>query len=207
MTTTAKDLIIRAVARRTANDPDKTAGRPELIRALSDYLRQIYVQVAEVDIEFFGTSSDVTGASGVWAIPSTMIAVFDVRDSDDEAVSVVPFRDKDADIPPRVYQLGSSLYTVGETDDPGASAVLTLYGAALHAALDPTAVWDDAANTLESSWPERHNDLLVAVLARYLAFKGGRPTDVQEHDGEVTAAKALLFAEAELRAKTRSARW
>lgn len=206
MTTTAKDLIQRAFARSTKNDPDKLANRKELIRALSDYVRGLYIDVAEVDEEFFQTSSAVTGVSGVWALPSTMIQPFVVLDADGDEVAVVPFRDQDAEIAPRVYQRGRSLYTVGETDDPATAAVLTIYGSLKHPALDPDAAWDAAGNTLDSSWPEDHNEILVCELARYLAFKGGRPDEAKALEGEREAAKALLIGEATLRAKSRTER-
>lgn len=203
MSTTAKDLIQRAVARSTRNDPDKTASRKELIRALSDFIRPLYVAVAEVDEEFFPTESDVTGSSGVWALPSTMIAPFYVEDADGVEVSIVPLTDRDADIAPRVYQQGTSLYTVGETGDPAGSEVLTIIGSFLHSALDPDEAWDHADNTLSSTWPERHNDLLVSVLARYLAVKREDAAEIAELAEEVKAGKALLLAEAELRARAR----
>lgn len=206
MTTTAKDLIQRAVARSTKNDPDKLASRKELVRALSDYLRTLYVEVAEVDDEYFGFEDDVTGASGVFAIPSNMIAVFLVKDADGEEVAIVPFRDVDTDIAPRVYQIGTNLYTVGETDDPADAAVLTLFGALLHPELDPTAAWDAADNTLDATWPERHNEVLIRELARLLAFKGGRPEEAVALAGERDEAKALLLAEARLRAQSRASR-
>lgn len=207
MTTTAKDLIQRAFGKRTANDPDRLASRPEMIRALSDYIRQLYVEVAELDEEFFPTSSDVTGVAGVWAIPSTIIAVFRVLDANGDEVSIVPFRDPDADVAPRVYQRGTNLYTVGETGDPATTAVLTLHGTLVHPELDQTALWDATANTLDASWPERHNELLVRELARYLAFKGGRAAEAESLGLERDAAKALLIGEAKVRAKVRLARW
>lgn len=206
MSTTAKDLIQRAFGKSTKNDPDKLALRKEMVRVLSDYIRALYVEVAEVDEEFFPTSGDVTGSAGVWALPAAMIAPFRVLDASDDEVAIVPFRDVDAEIAPRVYQLGQSLYTVGETGDPATSAVLTIHGSMMHPALDPDEAWDHADNTLDATWPERHNELLIRELARYLARKGGRPDEAAALGEEVAAAKDLLLAEAALRAKARTER-
>lgn len=183
MATTAKDLIQPALAARTANDPGKLAGTSELIRRLSSRLRLLYAEANRTNPWYFATSLNVSPSASRWARPagSAVLRVYDTGSADpvDGRVYIVSLHDVEAELAPRIYPLGRDYYSVGRSGDPDASGdSLTFVMARLHAALDPTAAWDAAANTLEGAWPEHHNDLLITFLELYLARKDGRQADV-----------------------------
>lgn len=214
MSTTAKDVIQAAIGRRTANDPDVLASTKELIRFLDRKVKAVYVEVAGVQPLFFGASAAMTPDGTKWDRPSDAIVVPKLESSGDagngddavltagDKVSIVPLQDSDADIAPRVYQLGSSFYSVGETGDPSASTngdELTAYYAKRHPDLDPDQDPDHANNTLDATWRDDHSDLLIAHMARYLAVKDGRGGDeIAELEEEIEDRKAALLTEARL---------
>lgn len=207
MTTTAKDLIQRAVARSNKNDFGRSITAKELIPVLSDYLRQLYVDVAAADPQFFAASSPVAGSAGAWTTPTDAIVVFRILDAEGDEVAIVPFKDPDSELQPRLYELGRSFYSVTGDTDPAAGATLTFHYAMVHPALNAAAAWDHADNTLHASWTERHNALLIAELARYMAVKGGRAEEAELFAEEVKRGRDLLMAEVGIDPVAERARW
>lgn len=199
MSTTAKDIIEAAYARRTANHPEKLATKSELISVLSRFLQRISADVAKVNPWYFSTQEDVTGSSGVWDRPASAVVVMHVENASGTEVSIVPFRQRDAEMAPRIYPLGRTFKTVGEASDPSGSDVLTFTFSERLDALDSTAQWDAAANTLADTWPEHHNDLLADHLAAYLAIKDGRAdSELAALSGEIQAGVQSLIAEVDI---------
>lgn len=199
MSTTARDLITAAYAHRTANDPDKLAKTAELIRVLERKLLAVYAHVHEINPWFFSKSAAVVGVSSTWARPTDASRVLWIHSGADPVagrVNIVPFRNVEADLAPRLYQLGRTFYPTGHASDPTGTASLTFVYAFQHPALDSTLAWDHATNTLDDSWPEHYNDLLVLPIAKYLAQKDGRsPTEIGLLEEERKELLALLERE------------
>lgn len=207
MATTAADIISGAYARRTANDPGKLASDRELVSVLSRFLRRVYSDVAKVSPEFFAKiSSAVAPASNKWPRPTDAVTIFKVElEATGVEVHRTPFLDKQAEVPPAIYELGRSFYSVGRAadvangipaDPNSATESLKFYYSMMHPALSPATA--PSALTLDASWPEHHNELLVLYLARYLAMKDGRNADeVTTLTVEIDDSHALLLEEAQ----------
>lgn len=213
MATTCKLIIESAWARRTANDPDKLATGKELVRVIDRKLKQVYAKVGKVSRRFFATTSNVTPDGTKWVRPSDAIAVLWVESGgaagtgadrkitpNGTRVYITPFSNRDAEVSPRIYPLGRNYLTEGGASNPSASAngdVLTFTYAKRHPDLAPDSATDASANTLDSTWPEHYNDILIAHVARYLAIKDGRPaTELTPLDIEIKELEDLLLAEA-----------
>lgn len=199
MTTTAKDLITAAYAHRTANDPDKLATKGELVSVLSRKLRAIYARAHEANPYFFSKTAEVVGVGGTWDRPEDAARVLWIYSGADPVagrVRIVPFRDIEAELPPRLYQLGLTFHPTGHDADPSGTDPLTFVYAFTHPDLDPVQLWDTEANTLDESWPEHYNDILVLRIAKYLAAKDGRaPTELAALEAEHTELLALFDLE------------
>ena len=172
--TNVRNIIEAAYARRTANDPDTLATKSELIALCDRLLKSIYARVGKENRRYFGTSAPVVGVAGVWARPADSTAILWVQRANGTRVHIVPFSDRIAEIPPRIYPLGPNFYTVGTADDPTATETLTFFYSKRHPTLNASAEPDHADNELDDTWPEHYNDLLVSKVARYLAIKSGR---------------------------------
>lgn len=208
MAVTAKEIINRAFGRRTANDPGKLATPKELVGVLSDTIRQLYAQVAAVGPRYFAAVSALTGPTGgKWPMPADAIVVWRAEDSTGKEVKIVDIGDKDAESPPRIFEIRPGFYSVGYVPtaaeiadgmaaDP-TNGTLKFYYAKQHPPLD-TAL-DPAAITLDASWPPQHNDILVDELAYYLAVKDGRSeSELTALRGGITRKTDTLLTEARL---------
>lgn len=79
MTTTAKDIIQAAAARRTANDPQKLFAKPEMIRVLSRRIRAIYATLAQKYPVFMAADSTVECTENGWPHPTSLFFAFMVE--------------------------------------------------------------------------------------------------------------------------------
>lgn len=201
MTTTCRTLIDEARARNSANDAALVQD-PECIRELDLRLKEIYQLVARKSPSYFGASISVIGDGTRWARPAGALSVFRVE-ADGAAgsgadrkiqtigteVHLVPLDDREAELAPRVYSLGRAYYSVGiAATDPSASIngdKLKFFRSRQHADLDPTLAANHATNTLETDWPEQHNQILVVHLAKFFSLK-----DVARSDSEYRALEA-----------------
>ena len=190
MATTCKDIIEAAYARSSFNDPDKLATNAELIGVIDRRMKQLYSIVADHNPLYFGATQTVVGSSGTWARPADAELVFRIETQAGEEVHIVPFEDRSAEMPPRVYEFGQKYYSVGQSGDPQPTDQLKFYYSKRHPSLDPTKPPSDAANTLDATWPEQFNDLVVLHVAKYLATKDGRPEEV----ALLTQEEQLLMA-------------
>jgi hypothetical protein len=179
MSITCKQIIDAAYSRSTFNDPGKVATEKELIGVIDRYMRRLYADVAEVSPDYFGAQQAVVGSGGVWAKPSTAEVINRIQTAAGAIVSIVPFRDREGEISPRVYRFGASYYTVGLTGDPGATDTLTFFFSKSHPPLNMNVSPSDASNTLDPSFPVQFFDLPVIRVGRYLAVKDNRAEEVQ----------------------------
>jgi hypothetical protein len=180
--TTARDIINAAYSRSTFNDPDKLATDSELIGVIDRRMKQLYSVVARNNPLYFGVVSEPVNYSaplGGWKRPDDAELMVRVAKPDGTEVSIVPFDDREAEMPPRVYQFGQVYRTVGLTGDPVMGDTLQFFYSRRHKDLNPGVQANLPANTLEESWPQQFNDLVVLHVAKYLATKDQRTEEVQ----------------------------
>jgi hypothetical protein len=199
MSTTAKQIIEAAYSRSTFNDPDKLATNAELIGVIDRRLKQLYSIAARANPTYFGKSADVVGVASAYARPTDAELVMRIEGSvgtvtDGTEVSIVPFEDRNAEMAPVVYLFGSNYISPGGSGNPAATDTLTFSYSKRHPNLDTTLASDHSTNTLDSSWPEQFNDLLVLHVAKYLAAKDNRTTEIS-----VLAAEEAALMEVFLR--------
>lgn len=192
MSTTVQDLIDRALQRSSFNDSG-IATDAEFIRQVDMGLKIAYQRAFTVQVEaglepnYYGKLGSMVGSAGVFTPPADAIAVYHIQEADGTEVRVVNQNDADAELAPRLYRRGVAFNTPGATDDPGATDTLTIWYAQTHPDLDDTLATTHATNTLDASWRESHNSLLVADLCAFLAQKDGRDVEFQQYQQEVAS--------------------
>lgn len=182
--TNCRDIIDAAYSRSTFNDPDKLATDAELVGVIDRRFKQLYSKAARFNPVYFGKSTTVAAGGANWPWPADAELIFKVE-SLGELVRVVPIEDLNADIKPSVYQMGRAYLTTDTTELNPATASLTLLYSRRPADLDTTLAPEHATNTLDSTWPEQFNDLIVLHLAKYLSVKDSRDGgEIQALDAE-----------------------
>lgn len=174
-----KQIIEAAYSRSTFNDPGKIATDKELIGVIDRYMRRLYAEVAKANPDYFGDSLAVTGVGGAWTRPATAEVITEVRNATGGEVNITPFKDREAEVAPRIYRFGQTYRTVGLTGDPAVTDVLTFYFSKKHPNLNVDLAADNAANELDETFPEQFFDLPVIRVGRYLARKDGRGDEEQ----------------------------
>ena len=120
MSTTIQDIQTRAVAWSSANGLQSlVSDNAEIINRVAADERQLFDLAASTNSYFFATTAAVTSSSGTSARTITTTALTPpvgrilrfVLDSGAE-VSQVDVRDTDAELSPRYYMLGTTLYEV-----------------------------------------------------------------------------------------------
>lgn len=176
VTITPRDLIEAAYAKSTKNAPGTIATEStELLNLVNRMVRKFYIIAARVNPVYFASTTQVAapGAATPWDRPEGAESIFRIESGGSEVV-VVPFDDRTAEEGiAAVYRIGKQFYEAGNANDPDPSS-------------DALDFWfskrpTDAANldaTLDSSWEEQFNEMLVLELAIYLANKDGRADEI-----------------------------
>lgn len=181
MPTTAKDIIEAAWSRSTFNDPDKLATDAELIGVIDRRMKQLYSVAARNNPLYFGTRATVGYDANVggWIRPANAEMVVRIVNNGNAAeIHIVPFEDRFAEMAPRVYEFGQVYFSSGGPGDPITTDILQFQFSRRHVNLNPSQPTNAAANTLEASWPEQFNDLIVLHVSKYLALKDQRGEEV-----------------------------
>lgn len=197
MATPVQFFIDAGYARSTANDPNLLALPGEIVAQVNLVVQELYVRAKEINPLYFLDSEDVDPDGAGWARPTLALNVLAVeRVADEVPVHVVPFNDRfEAALPPRIYRVGATAYrSVGEALDPDpavppAGDTLRVWYATAHPALTAP------ASVLDASWPERHNDLIVLEVAKYLALKDKARGDLAGIEADLEKAYALFDAD------------
>lgn len=181
---TGQNLIDAAMAYSTANDPVRLASTAEMIRILNSRARQLVSEASQVKKDYFGTSVSVAapGAGDGWAVtgvarPRVYLIQMTYR-GELKPVHRVKLSDPDWRSAPSVFFQDGKFYSVqahfsiqNPAPDPAADALVIYYSR------EWTNLADENAST-PSWWPEQFNELLAMYLAKYLAVKDKRTTDV-----------------------------
>lgn len=181
---TAEEIINRSYAYSSANDPDRTASKAEMLTVLNHKLKKYFRKAFRVNPAYFGESDILTFSGTGWPVPASM-GVYYMQDEAAAEVHIVTVSEKETtSMPPRVYRLGQEYRTVGAVGDPPTSETLTVFYGVLPG--DVALIGDD----LPTEWPEDHEDLLVFELARYLALKDKAREDFDELDDIIKEASS-----------------
>lgn len=187
MSTAVSDILSRALGYSVQNDdPTLTASSAEMISVVSGFERDIY-RVAAQDNRYFvniGQTVTSTSASGnrtasLASVTPGIERILRVALPDGTWVSQVDYEDPDAEIAPRYYVLGQTMYEVGSEWGATGTVTLTVDYGVKPAILDATS---NMAQTV--TLPDEYADLLVLRLANYLASKdvGRDPAEAQTFD-------------------------
>lgn len=178
---TLRQLIDAAYSRSTFNDPDKLATDRELAAVIDRRFKEMFSIAAGINPYYFGKRSTVEGVAGEWSRPVDAEMIARVEMADGTEVTVVPFEDKEAELPPCVYAFGRKYYKTPESTALPDTATLTFFYS------KSPATMSTAADELDADWPEQFNDLIVLHVARYLAVKDQRVEEVQLFDAELAS--------------------
>jgi len=167
MATTVQDILDQAYNLSGKTQPGELVDEgSEIPLAVHRHLRATYLIGAQVNPTFFGASAAVAGVASVWAEPTDSNLVFYIEDATPAPISIRRLQEKaESWEDPSVYALGRSFYPCGGANDPSGTETLTMYYSKKPSAL--TAL----ADTLDVTWDEDHNDVLIYALGTYMATK------------------------------------
>ena len=175
MSTTIQDIQTRAVAWSSANGLQSlVSDNAEIINRVAADERQLFDLAASTNSYFFATTAAVTSSSGTSARTITTTALTPpvgrilrfVLGSGAE-VSQVDVRDTDAELSPRYYMLGTTLY---EVSNDWSAASGTVSGTLTYVKR-PTVLSTTGTLTQTVTLPDEFTDILDLKLAHYLAHK------------------------------------
>lgn len=174
MATTYNQILGAAYGRSSKNIPGKIAtDATELLTLIWRSLAGLYSAAADINPLFFGTSAQVVYAAG-WPRPANAENVWRIETLGGTEVVTVPIDDKKAELgKPALYRLGQKYFSAGNPLDPGAVDLIFFYS---KQPTVPAALTD----TIDVSWPETYNPLLINETALWLAIKDGRAGEVSD---------------------------
>lgn len=188
MATTPQELLEAAYAKSTKNDPQVLATEdPELLNQVTRYLQALFAAGTRVNLTYFGKKESVTKGGTGWARPVTAEAVWLITKADGTKVHIVPFDDQALmGSAPAVYRYGG-MYHEANGSLASVSSLDFHYSSQCEAPATLT-------TAIDSRWPERFNELLVCLLAYYLAVKDGRPEEYAGLEAQIEHHSALYLA-------------
>lgn len=169
---TVEELCIAALAKNKTNQPDVLEGGTELLDVYNRIMRGLYAVAARVNPSYFGAMVNVTGVGGAWARPAAEM-VYRVETLAGVRVHIVPVDNRTAqEGSPALCPWGQTYRVAVTADGPGATDTLVFYTAAVAPAA--TAYSDETP----AAWPDSFDELVVVLLAMYLAEKDERADDI-----------------------------
>lgn len=201
MSITTQVIIEGAYNRASNNDPGKLAVDGELLAHLNRIYQRTYALIARARPDQFSTTLPLTlaGSPPGATLGADIIDILNVLDVSRRKINVIPITEqfRTYHLAPCMYRQGMSLLSRAQVGDPFAGQVISVIQ------LDaPTAL--AAANlsdVLDSRYPSRHHQLLIDMLAVYIATKdAGRTTsDRGALLQELKESASALQAEYQLR--------
>lgn len=173
MATTYNQILAAAYGRSSKNIPGKIAtDATELLTLIWRALAGLYSAAADINPQFFGVTNQVAFAAGGWGRPANAESVWRIEKLDTTEVVTVPIDDRKAELgKPALYRLGQKYFSAGNPLDPTAADLIFFSSKSPTA---PAALTD----TLDATWPETYNPLLIDETALWLAIKDGRAGEV-----------------------------
>lgn len=188
MATTASAIIARALGYSVFSDSSLTSDGSEMLSQINAIQNFIFTRVASAS-RYFWTQSDVTSTSGSsgrqYDLTGTtgIERVLQIWRTTNPSVllSRVDIEDQGAELPPRYYTAGTTIYEVDSdwSDSTGTVALTIVY------AKQATQLTTTGALTQNVTLPDAYADLLSLGLAEYLARK-----DAGRNPAEADSLKA-----------------
>lgn len=172
---TVIEVLEGAYGTSKKNQPAELADEAvELTQVVYRALSGMYAVAARFNPYYFGVATSVAfpGAGSAWVFPADAFAVPLIEKADGTEVDIVPIRERASADLPAVYHLGRGVYAAGADPDDTTDA-LTIYHSA-----PPVEPADENA-TIDPTWPQMFDDLLVHEVGVYLALKDNRPEEIQ----------------------------
>lgn len=186
--TIASDYITAAYGLSTKNNPTKTATPTELLRILNTSFHACYAIAARINYLAFAVREVIPKITLGWPYPACAELVFRIELATGEEVALVPYNQRFAEPGrPGVYYLGGFYNAAGNPTDPGDEPLVLLYS---KMPVSFTTVDDEG----DTTWHTRHDRLVIADLAMYLARKDGRTDELPDLSAERDAALQLFVA-------------
>lgn len=172
VTTTPQNVLDAAYGKSIKNVPGKIAtDNTELLEVVHRALRGLYALAARINPYFFAKSVVVPHNGTGWPRPEDAESVVLIQNASAD-VGVVPIEDRAADSAlPSVFRFGQLYRTAGNANDPTAGNLTFWYAKRSDKPASLSA-------TLDATWVEQYNELLVLEVAIYLAIKDGRDDEV-----------------------------
>lgn len=167
VTTTPRDIIDAAYPRSKKNKPGLNAAESTELRLLvGRALRSIYTAAARVNRFFFADEQQVAYQAPGWARPENAESIIGIRKTTGAPVITVDPLDRNMEPDlAAVYEIGQIFRAPGNPQDPTpADSLVFVFAKAADIPASLTA-------TLDPTWVERFNDLLIDEVAIYLAMK------------------------------------
>lgn len=183
----ANDYIRRALARSAASRPDLlVTASGELLDQLNQIVDTLFTDAAQANVPYFHGEQvvplDVLLTPTAWAWPSQAIRVYGVVAGSDivgldagwaagDDVSVVPWNDPwFASESPAVLESGKTFVPTGQAGHPTGGSLLLKFARRSTAMVG-------LASSIDAAWPAEHDQLIVELLATWLAEKDSRLED------------------------------
>lgn len=189
--TTVRSIVTAAYLRSSLNDPGKLAGDTELVSHLDRVYQRMWALISRARPDQYNATTALTlaGNPAQVSLPGGIIDLMRLTNASGDVVNVIPATElaRTWHLAPAVYRVGLVLRSRGQTGDPIATDVLTA------TYLDQPAVLATINDSLDTRWPNRHDQLLVDYLAVYLSVKDAgrqnpdRAAIAQELAGDVAA--------------------
>ena len=167
---TPREIITAAYAKSTKNQPEEIAtNETELLEVVNRKVRSLFSPAATVNPLAFGKTDTMTWGGTAYPRPTDAESVFRIENAGAK-VHIVPFDDRGLmGTQDAVYVLGTNYYVAsGLAGNPALTAWYSK---------TPTDAADIDA-TIDASWPETFNNLIVLDVALYLAEKDGRDEEL-----------------------------
>ena len=196
---TAQDAINRAIQRSALNNPDLVP-TAQMLGYLTSYERAVYAMGAKYNPEFFGAQADITrtlfseswdlSASNVFALTAVVCEAITGTPvpAVGDPINLVSFRFPELHISPRAYVRGQTLYSYGT--ELGADGADLVTGVTIYFSEMPIPV---VLTTQSLTIAEEWSDLVIIPLARLLALRDNRASDVAVLDAEYNSLVATFI--------------
>lgn len=190
---TALDLIQAGYASSTANDAGRLAGDSEMLARLNRTFQSYYAlwTDAAADGALSNQSFTFSGIPASVTLPTDVIDVDRLEISGTKA-NLIPLVEKERlwHLAPAVYRQGLSLVSRGQTGDPVAGTVVSVW------LNDPPATLSALSSVIDVRFPVRFHLLLILDLALYLDSKdeGRDPVQHQKLQAQFDHDEAVFKA-------------
>ncbi len=200
MATTVRDMVQRSLTRLNEVTDAYPSSRAPMYERLGMRQRELYVRAAQINPEFYGTSTSVTVSGGIATVPplAELVQRIEIASASGglaagDPVTIVGLDDPRGELAPRVTLRNGQIRQIG-SDLVGVTS-LTVWYTFLSAAIPLTSAGTTALS-LEQPWDE----LLEIDLAKWLLDKANsldlaiRTAAMTRWSGDETALLARFDA-------------